>query len=191
MTRALCLVPCLFAASLARAEGEQAIGAEAEPHHSPFEMRVSVESPLYGHASDGTTNIVKETELEPNVMVSYVLEEQRISFDLELGESFVVQSVGDDAPRRTGTTIRPGIAYSLSPPSTVFVTAMFPIHLEPSPVVLSLRLGAGINMLRTPLGTWFLEADVDLPLAGAMGAPDAFSEQAVVLATGLLFHVPG
>lgn len=91
MTRALCLVSCLFAASLAHAEGEEGAG-EAENHHGPFEMRVSVESPLYIHGSDASTNISKEFELEPDVMFSYVLEEQHMSLDLEIGEGFLLHS---------------------------------------------------------------------------------------------------
>lgn len=57
--------------------------------------------------------------------------------------------------------------------------------------MLALRLGAGVNLAHTPIGKWFVEADLDLPLAGGTGAPDAFSEQAIVLATGLMFHLPG
>ena len=44
--------------------------------------------------------------------------------------------------------------------------------------------------MHTSIGKWFVEADVDLPLVGGTGTPDAFAEQALVLATGLLFHLP-
>lgn len=186
MTRAAILL--LLAARLAHAEGE----AAEEHHHGPWEMRVSVESPLYAHASEGSTNISKELELEPDVMISYVLEDKHLSFDFELGEGFLLHSseAGVDTPARTGTTIRPGIAYSPSRELPIFVTALLPIHLEPSPALLSLRVGGGIDM-HTPIGKWFVEADLDVPLVGGSGAPDAFAEQAVVLATGLLFHLPG
>ena len=172
--------------SLARAD------EEAEPHHhGPWEMRVSVESPLYIHGSDASTNISKELELEPDVMISYVLEEKHLSLDLEIGEGILLHSSeGAATPARTGTTLRPGVAYSPSRELPIFVAALLPIHLEPSPALLSLRLGAGFDV-HTSIGKWFVEADVDLPLAGSTGAPDAFAEQALVLATGLLFHLPG
>src|SRR5512135_2012965 len=111
MTRAVCLVSCLFIAT-AHAEGEEA----AESHHGPFEMRVSVESPLVVHKSDGTKTIGDEFELEPDVMFSYVLEEHHMSLDLEIGEGFLLHSseAGADTPKRTGTVIRPGVAYSPS-----------------------------------------------------------------------------
>ncbi|MBV8760896.1 MAG: hypothetical protein JO257_26615 [Deltaproteobacteria bacterium] len=156
-------------------------------------MRVSVESPLYTHRSEGSENIGDATELEPDVMVSYVLEEQRMSFDLELGEAFLLRTkdVAVDAPSRLGTFIRPGVAYAPSPTLPIFVTAMLPIKLEPSPALLELRLGAGVNIAKTSIGKWFVEADVDLPLVGGSTAPSAFSAQQLVLATGLLFHLPG
>jgi len=195
MTRAVCLVSCLLAAtaSLAHAEGEEVVAGEGEHHHhGPWEMRVSVESPLYTHASDASTNISKELEVEPDVMFSYVLEEHHMSIDLEIGEGFLLHSseMGVDTPQRTGTVIRPGVAYSPSHELPVFVTALLPMHLEPSPFVLGLRLGAGVDF-HTSVGKYFIEADVDFPLAGGSGAPDPFSEQVLVLATGLLFHLPG
>lgn len=198
MTR-LALAALVFAAArLARAE-ELVGGAAHEPEHGPWEMRVSVETPLYTHGELDSTNVIQETELEPDVMISYVLEEQRVSFDLEVGEGWVVLRSGgggasggtDGAPPvRTGTTIRPGVAYSPSREMPVFLTALLPIHLEPSPVVLSLRLGAGVNLAKTPIGKWFVEADLDFPLAGG-DAPNPFQDQSIVLATGLLFHLPG
>ncbi len=80
--------------------------------------------PLYAHASDGSTNITKEFELEPDASCS---------------------------------------ACASAPAST------------------STRRSAST----------FLEADVDFPLAGGSGAPDPFAEHVLVLATGLLFHLPG
>jgi len=160
--------------------------SETEEHHSPLEMRVSLEAPLYSHASAGSTSITDELELEPDVMISYVIEAHRLSLDLEVGESVLVS--GDGAPARTGTVVRPGVAYS--PVHDLFVTALLPVHLEPSPALLGLRLGAGFDF-RVPFGKWFVEADVDFPLVGATGAPDAFAEQAFVIATGALFHLPG
>jgi len=190
MPRLLAVVMVLFAVRTAHAEGE-AEGEGAEHHHGPWEMRVSVESPIYAHASDASTNITKEFVLEPSVMISYVLEEKHMSLDLEIGEGFLLHSSeGADTPARTGTVIRPGVAYSPSRELPIFVTALLPVHIEPSPVLLSLRLGAGIDF-HTAIGKWFVEADLDLPLAGGTGAPDAFSEQELVLATGLLFHLPG
>jgi len=181
----------LLLSSLAHAEGEPEAGEAGEAHHGPWEMRVSLESPIYAHASDASTNITKEFELEPGVMISYVLEEHHMSLDLEIGEGFLLHSSeGADTPARTGTVIRPGVAYSPSRELPIFVTALLPVHIEPSPVLLSLRLGAGIDF-HTAIGKWFVEADLDLPLAGGTGAPDAFSEQELVLATGLLFHLPG
>lgn len=186
MTR-LALLVLVVATRLAHADE----GAAEEHHHGPWEMRVSVESPLYIHSSDASTNISKDLEVEPDVMISYVLEEKHLSFDFEIGEAFLLSSSEPvDTPKRTGTTIRPGVAYSPSRELPIFVTALLPIHLEPSPALLSLRLGGGVDV-HTPIGKWFVEADVDLPLAGGTGAPDAFAEQQIVLATGLLFHLPG
>lgn len=113
-----------------------------------------------------------------------------MSLDLEIGEGFLLHSsdAAVDTPARVGTVIRPGVAYSPSHELPVFVTALLPMHLEPSPFLLSLRLGAGVDF-HTPIGKYFIEADLDLPLAGGTGAPDAFAEQALVLATGLLFHL--
>jgi hypothetical protein len=187
----LCVTGAALLALTSVASADEEAGESGEHHHGPWEMRVSVESPLYIHGSDASTNISKELELEPDVMISYVLEEKHLSFDFEIGEGFLLHSSeGADTPARTGTTIRPGIAYLPSRELPIFVTALLPIHLEPSPALLSLRLGAGIDA-HTPIGKWFVEADVDLPLAGGTGAPDAFAEQALVLATGLLFHLPG
>lgn len=159
--------------------------------HSPVEIRASLEAPIYAHASEGSTNIGKELELEPDVMVSYVIESKRLSLDLEVGEAILLHTdeEGVDTPKRTGTVLRPGVAYKPAADVPVFVTAMLPMHLEPSPFVFGLRLGAGIDF-HIPVGKYFIEADVDFPLAGASGAPDAFKTQTLSLATGVLFHLP-
>src|ERR1700742_1713633 len=87
---------------------------EQHGEHSPFEIRASVEAPIFGHADGRSTNIAKELEPELDAMVSYVLEEQHVSLDLEIGEALLVHTdeEGVDTPRRTGTVIRPGVAWS-------------------------------------------------------------------------------
>ncbi len=53
--------------------------------------------------------------------------------------------------------------------------------------MLGLRLRGGFHV---PFGNWFVEADVDFPLAGGSGAPNAFAEQSIVLATGVMVQLP-
>jgi hypothetical protein len=182
---ALLLLPILLATTTtARGEGE--------PHqhpHSPFEVRASVEAPIFSHASAGSTNITHELEPELDVMASYLVIPKQLSIDLEVGEAVLVSSKEEpDAPIRKGTTIRPGVGFTPDHAIPIYVLAMLPIHVEPAPVVLGFRVGVGFDV-HLPFGKYFAEAALDLPLVGGAGAPDAFATQTFVLATGLLFHL--
>lgn len=179
MTRWL-VVACLLTSTIVHAEEE----ATEAHHHGPWELRVGVEAPMYKHASEGSENIGDAFAPELGVMLSYVIEEHRLSLDLELGEG--VQLTGEGSTRRTGTVVRPGVAWSPVEGVPVFVTGLLPILLEPSPATLGLRLGAGVD-IHLGFAKLYLEADVDFPLTG--GDVDAFKEQELVLATGLMFHL--
>lgn len=179
MTRLL-VAALLLAPTIVHAEGEEG----GEHHHGPWEVRAGLEAPLYKHASEGSENIGDAFAPELGVMISYVLEEHRLSLDLELGEG--VQLTGEGSTQRTGTVVRPGVAWSPVEGVPVFVTGLLPVHLEPSPVILQLRLGAGVD-IHLGFAKLYIEADVDFPLAG--DGVDSFKEQELVLATGLMFHL--
>jgi len=180
------LIPTTLLAMTTAARADE---HELEHEHSPFELRASVEAPILSHGSAGSTNIIHELEPELDVMASYVVVPKTLSIDLELGEAILLASQEEpDTPIRRGTTIRPGVGYTPNHELPIYVLAMLPIHLEPAPAVLGLRLGAGFDV-HLSFGKYFVEAAVDLPLAGGTGAPDAFATQTFVLATGLLFHL--
>ena len=164
-------------------------GEHEEHHeHGPWELRTSIEAPLYRHASEGSTNIGKEFEPELDVMISYVIEEKRLSLDLELGEALLLSTSEEaiDTPKRVGTVVRPGVAYSPAEGVPLYFAALLAIHLEPSPVTLGFRLGVGTD-LHLGFAKLFFEADFDVSAAGT--GNDAFKHQDLVLATGLLFHL--
>lgn len=190
-TTLLVVTSLLSLTAVARADEHEHEPAEHGEHeHSPFEIRVGVEAPMFEHASEGSTNITKEFEGELDVMGSYVVIPHTLSIDLELGEAVLLSSdVDKDTPTRRGTVVRPGVGYSPSHELPIYLAAMLPIHLEKAPVVLGFRAGVGVDF-HLPFAKLFVEADLDLPLAGGSGAPDAFKTQTLSLATGLLFHLP-
>jgi hypothetical protein len=185
----------------AHEEGHAAAGEHAGGHehaHSPWEMRLSLESPIYAHVSQdgvsGSTNFTKTFETGFSVMLGYLLIPGTLGIVAEITESVLWASENPDesTPKRSGTTVRVGVDYAPIQGSPFYVTALIPFHLEPSPFEMDLRIGAGYSW-RVPFGKstrWFVEADVDFSLAGGTGVPNAFAGQAIVLATGLMFHVP-
>ena len=148
-------------------------------------LRLGAEALLAHHDSSGTTLITDELHPSANVMISYITPGSIIAFDLELSEAFRINPpAGQDM--RQGTTLWPGI--TLSPPVIpIYVRAAVPFHLEPSPFLAGLRVGAGLtgNLLVLKL---YLEADADFPLFGGTGAPDAFSQQNISLGAGVSFQ---
>ena len=170
--------------------------AAAASHGGPFELRLSLEAPLYNHIStdfgSASTNLFKTVDLGVSVMLSYLLVPHVFSLDAEITESFLLASEFPDegAPKRSGTTIRLGGSYTPSPNLPLYVTALTTFHLEPSPFIFGLRVGAGTEFHITPAAKYFVELDFDFPLASGTDGPSAFKQQAIVLATGVLFHLP-
>ncbi len=178
-------------------------GAAAETHgdahgghqRSPWELRFSLETPLYTHIStdefSGSTNFTKSFELGLSVMLSYIVVPHKLTLDLEVTESELFGSeLEEGTPKRAGTTLRLGGSYRPLSDSPIYLAALTTYHLEPHPFVFGLRLGAGLSFPIADGLQFFGELDLDLPLASSSGGPSAFQQQTVVLATGILWHLP-
>lgn len=207
MRKCFVVAASLVFAQIGRAGAEEAHEPEheaaahdagAHAHHGGrFELRVGVEAPIVDHATVGgasdTSHVFNTLELAPSVMLAYQIVPHVATIDVEVSEAVLLATKDkvDGTPRRTGTTIRLGGSYKPSPDVPVYLTALVPFHLEPSPFEVGLRVGAGLDFAAlSPRAKLFVEADLDLPLAGGSGAPDAFKRQTLVLATGVLFHLP-
>ena len=161
---------CLLASPAARAD----IG-----------VRLGAETVIADHdANKGTTSIADSFQPSANVMLSYS-PFSVLSIDGEVSERFTTNPPAGGS-NRLGTTVRLGI--TLSPPVLpIYVRAALPLHLEPSPFIAGIRVGAGLTLLSLAVAKIFIEGDVDFPLFGGTGTPSAFSQQTFSLGAGVAF----
>ncbi len=153
-------------------------------------LRLGADAGIAHHDSNGNGNtyfITDHWPLAADVMLSYWLPGSILSLDGELSESFQLNPpAGQDA--RTGTTFRVGATFS-PPVLPIYIRAALPLHLEPSPFVTSLRVGAGLT-LPLVLFKIYIEGDADFPLFSSSvngQTIGAFSQQDISLGAGLQF----
>jgi hypothetical protein len=163
----------------------------AAPAHAQFKVRLGAETQLLQHVNNPPAGASSTTWLtdqwRPSIVGMlgfYVL--PFLSIDAELAEAFQVNPpAGQDS--RLGTTFRLGA--TLDPPLLPFyLRAGFPLHLEPSPFVASMR-GAIGTLFGPPFAKLYLELAADFPLGGGSGAPSAFSQQTVSIGAGLQLNL--
>jgi hypothetical protein len=149
-------------------------------------VRVGLEAPVISHNEAGTNYIGSPFEPSLNVMVSYYVFEEVASLDLELSEGIGFNEPNMSGVQRTGTTLRPGV--TLHPPLLpVYFGAFLPLHLEPSPFVVSARVAVGLQF-PVLIFKLYIETTADFPLGGGTGAPGAFKQQIFSLGSGLQAH---
>ena len=148
-------------------------------------LRLGAEAGIAHHDSNRTTYITDNFPLALNGMLSYWLPGDILSIDGEISEAILLSAPAGVSARQ-GTTVRVGLTFS-PPVLPIYLRAAIPLHLEPSPFLAGLRVGAGLTF---PLVLFkiYLEADADFPLAGGTGAPNAFSSQDFSLGAGVAFR---
>lgn len=148
-------------------------------------LRLGGEAGIAHHDSSGTSVITDHWPIALDGMLSYWLPGNILSIDGEISEAILLNPPNGVSARQ-GTTFRVGATFS-PPVLPVYIRAAIPLHLEPSPFLAGLRLGAGLT-LPLVLFKLYLEADADFPLAGGAGAPGAFSAQDLSLGAGVAFR---
>ncbi len=149
-------------------------------------VRAGLEALIASHDSSTGTRVFAgdQSIITGDLMLQYWLPADIISLDAEIAEAYDFK-----AGHRVGTTFRPGI--TVSPPVLpVYVRGAIPIDFEgPNnhPTVAGLRLGVGTT-IGLPIAKIYLEGDVDFPLFGGTGAPNAFSQQNLSLGAGVAFR---
>ena len=160
-------------------------------------VRIGPDATVAYHDQGGTHFLTDNFPLGANLMLSYWTPGSIVSFDVEIGEKFLLNPPSDPVTgkaygKRLGTVLRPGIR--VSPPIIpVYLRAAVPLNIEqPSPYdngrgTYGLLAGAGITI---PLVLFkvYVEGDLDFPLGGGVNAPSAFSNWGLVLNGGLDFQ---
>ena len=140
-----------------------ASAAPLAAHAGQIGLRVGLEAPLVSHVTqDGasdTASFTQEFEPSVSVLLGYVVVPLLLAIEAEISEAVLLASRGDEAPKRTGTTLRVGAALTLlHDPLPLYVTAMVPFHLEPEPRFVGLRLGVGTGFrIPIPNARFFVE----------------------------------
>jgi hypothetical protein len=170
-------------------------GEGHEHHHSPWELRLSLETPLYTHVTSDTegsrsTNIGHTFELGASAALAYTAIPHVATIDFEVTTSELFSSeLEEGTPKGTGLTLRLGGTYRPLQEIPAYIAVMTTYHLDP--FVFGLRGGVGVYHLFPQYGFGLvLEADVDFPVAGSGDTfPGAFNQQQIVIAGGVLFHL--
>lgn len=124
-------------------------------------IRAGLEMPVGTHINDGGSySIADSVQPALNLMVLKGPSDL-IGFGLEGRIGFAASGNGY---QRTGTAVGPAMIVNV-PVLPLYVRASLPIHLEPSPVTVGVRLGAGFKF-NLPFVGIYLEGTADMPLAG-------------------------
>lgn len=155
------------------------LAARADGGTDSVGLRLGLEVPILDHQSSGTVYIGSPFAPSVNVMLSYFLLHDFLALDAELSEGLAFNAPGGGV-QRTGTELRLGV--TLRPPVLpIYVNALIPIHLEPSPVSYYGRLAPGLEA-QFSIGRLFVELPLDFSLGG--GTAGAFAEQIISVAGG-------
>jgi hypothetical protein len=131
-------------------------------------IRLGGEVPLATHVNDGGSYSISDSVQPAADLLILKGPSDFIGFGLEGHIGFA--STG--SLQRTGSSVGPAVILNV-PVLPLFVRASLPIRIEPDPVAVGLRLGAGFKF-NVPFVGIYLEATADMPFAGKnVGGSDA------------------
>jgi hypothetical protein len=146
-------------------------------------VRAGLETQLGVHINDGGSYSISDS-INPAVDL-LVLKgpSDLIGFGLEGTFGFASSGAGY---QRTGEAVGPAVIVNL-PVLPLFVRASLPIHIEPSPWNVGVRLGAGLKF-NLPFVGFYLEGTADMPLVGGDNVK-AFGSQAFSAGAGVEIRI--
>ena len=162
-------------------------------HSSPWELKLSLETPLFTHLTTDaegsrSTNIGRTFELGVSAGLAYQVVPHIATIDVEITQSELFGSeLEEGAPHSTGVTLRLGGTYRPVEHVPVYLLAMTTYHLDP--FLFGVRGGVGFQHHLGRGVALVLEAALDFPIAGSGDAPGAFKQQQLVFIGGFQFHL--